>query len=484
MKHEVILKLLEAKRHSDKANYLRKSEIVKELLRMHPKQFKIDSRQTHTVGLTHMPSGFKIHATKGTLPPEFLELQKAAGLPPGLVNLLAKGVRGVGAMKKMWNPNALNPTYGQAAATQARRGLHTLMDGNDTFYKPGLVSKMIPSINKISDPTQLAKSKGLLVDLFGANSALEQPAAEAVKNIKGLNYKPLSMAPSDATKLDEVAPNIFGKHIPPTEPLDAMLSRNNLSWNNHKGARQALNTENPNGWLVKDINGAAGQGITTDQSKNFKLPQMTGNNMVQQRRPLKQVFDPTSPTGKVNQEFRVHVLNGKVVPHATLERGQIPGTDNVSYLRGIKSMLLPGRSVSQVEDYSRQVMSDVKHKAWSKGAYGMDVAIGADGKPFLIEANPTLASGPGAGASSYLLNNPLIQQAHAAAIKGQVPGYVLARRGLYGAAAAGATTAGAQELTPDAPPPPPPHTPWEGLMSRIKQLVTPTPQPQVNTGRV
>ena len=152
-------------------------------------------------------------------------------------------------------------------------------------------------------------------------------------------------------------------------------------------------------------------------------------------------------------------------------------------------MLLPGRSVSQVEDYGRQVMSDVKHKAWSKGAYGMDVGMGADGKPFLIEANPTLASGPGAGASSYLLNNPLIQQAHAAAIKGQVPGYVLARRGLYGAAGAGvagAGVAGAQELTQNTPPPPPPPppTPWENIVSHIKQLVTPIPQPQVNTGRV
>ena len=89
-KKEIILKLLEAKRHSDKGQYTQKREIIHHLLQKYPKQFKIDSRQFHTVGLTHTPSRFKIHTVKSGLPDEFLqkaaayiELQKIVGIVLG-----------------------------------------------------------------------------------------------------------------------------------------------------------------------------------------------------------------------------------------------------------------------------------------------------------------------------------------------------------------------------------------------------------------
>lgn len=69
----VLHKLLQAKKHSDKSNYTQKTEIVRNLLIERPNEFYIDSRQSATVGLTHRPTGFKIHLRKGALPFEFLE---------------------------------------------------------------------------------------------------------------------------------------------------------------------------------------------------------------------------------------------------------------------------------------------------------------------------------------------------------------------------------------------------------------------------
>jgi hypothetical protein len=75
--NSIILQLIQAKKHSDKGEYTQKKEIIRLLLSNHPSQFHIDSRQTHTVGLTHKPSGFKIHTLKSGLPDEFTMLKTA-----------------------------------------------------------------------------------------------------------------------------------------------------------------------------------------------------------------------------------------------------------------------------------------------------------------------------------------------------------------------------------------------------------------------
>ncbi len=67
------MELLKAKRHSDKCEYHQKKEIIRHLLTENPEQFIIDSRQRHTVGLTHKPSRFKIHTLKSGLPDTFLQ---------------------------------------------------------------------------------------------------------------------------------------------------------------------------------------------------------------------------------------------------------------------------------------------------------------------------------------------------------------------------------------------------------------------------
>ena len=62
-------KLIEAKKLSDKNEYGKKNEVLAELLNKYPKEFKIDSSlNSKYVGLTHKPSGFRIHAPRTLIP--------------------------------------------------------------------------------------------------------------------------------------------------------------------------------------------------------------------------------------------------------------------------------------------------------------------------------------------------------------------------------------------------------------------------------
>ena len=61
--------LLEAKKRSDINDYATKNSILAELLHKSPGQFKIDSElNSKYVGLTHTPTGFRIHAPRRIIP--------------------------------------------------------------------------------------------------------------------------------------------------------------------------------------------------------------------------------------------------------------------------------------------------------------------------------------------------------------------------------------------------------------------------------
>ena len=75
---EVLFQLLKAKRHSDRGEYTHKRQILEKLLKENPEQFRIDSRQTHTVGITHNPTSFRIHTPKGAVPHSMLYKLKTA----------------------------------------------------------------------------------------------------------------------------------------------------------------------------------------------------------------------------------------------------------------------------------------------------------------------------------------------------------------------------------------------------------------------
>jgi hypothetical protein len=66
-----LTKLLEAKDLSDKRQYTAKNRILADLVNANPKNFFIDSElNSRYVGLTHKPTGFKIHTHKKILPPQ------------------------------------------------------------------------------------------------------------------------------------------------------------------------------------------------------------------------------------------------------------------------------------------------------------------------------------------------------------------------------------------------------------------------------
>jgi hypothetical protein len=64
-----LTRLIEAKKKSDNNDYDGKNRILADLLRNNPRQFKIDSvLDAKYVGLTHKPTGFKIHAPRTLVP--------------------------------------------------------------------------------------------------------------------------------------------------------------------------------------------------------------------------------------------------------------------------------------------------------------------------------------------------------------------------------------------------------------------------------
>jgi hypothetical protein len=61
--------LIKAKKMSDQKDYVHKNEVIRRLLEKNPKAFKVDSHlNSDYVGLTHIKSGFKIHAPKSIVP--------------------------------------------------------------------------------------------------------------------------------------------------------------------------------------------------------------------------------------------------------------------------------------------------------------------------------------------------------------------------------------------------------------------------------
>ena len=64
---QVLYALMQAKAHSDLGDYPSKNVILKEMIKARPEEFTIDSEKGDVIGLTHLPSNFKIHTVKDQL---------------------------------------------------------------------------------------------------------------------------------------------------------------------------------------------------------------------------------------------------------------------------------------------------------------------------------------------------------------------------------------------------------------------------------
>ena len=72
-------KLLKAKAHSDNRDYPAKTTIVRDMAKLDPKAFYIDSEKDGILGLTHKKLKFKLHLPKREI--QDLKLSKAASVP-------------------------------------------------------------------------------------------------------------------------------------------------------------------------------------------------------------------------------------------------------------------------------------------------------------------------------------------------------------------------------------------------------------------
>jgi len=68
--------LIKAKKMSDQKDYIHKNEIIRKMLEKNPTAFKVDSHLNRGyVGITHIKSGFKIHAPKHIVPSSLINPQ-------------------------------------------------------------------------------------------------------------------------------------------------------------------------------------------------------------------------------------------------------------------------------------------------------------------------------------------------------------------------------------------------------------------------
>jgi ADP-ribose pyrophosphatase YjhB (NUDIX family) len=66
----ILAQLLKAKGESDRKNYPAKHDLLRRLIKESPGEFRIDSEEGGIYGLTHAPTGFKIHMPRAAAPPE------------------------------------------------------------------------------------------------------------------------------------------------------------------------------------------------------------------------------------------------------------------------------------------------------------------------------------------------------------------------------------------------------------------------------
>jgi hypothetical protein len=64
----VLPRLLAAKAESDRRNYAAKHALIRQLLRERPDDFFVDSESGGILGLTHQPSGFRMHVPARIVP--------------------------------------------------------------------------------------------------------------------------------------------------------------------------------------------------------------------------------------------------------------------------------------------------------------------------------------------------------------------------------------------------------------------------------
>ena len=135
---------------------------------------------------------------------------------------------------------------------------------------------------------------------------------------------------------------------------------------------------------------------------------------------------------KGTKEYRVHALDGKVIPYATVGRGSV--------LSMLNPLYTPTHRAAEAEVQRALRRLPLKYR---KGSYGFDVAKLRDGSMRIIESNPAGSS----GASGFLTDGRVIDATLAAA-KGRLPALEWARRGTLAGVGTVGTAAAVNAMQP------------------------------------
>jgi hypothetical protein len=80
--HPALPALRAAKEHSDAGDYSMKHKLIRQNMRRHAEDWSIDSDDGKgIVGVTHIPTGFRLHMPKGVVDPDVLRYHNAAQMP-------------------------------------------------------------------------------------------------------------------------------------------------------------------------------------------------------------------------------------------------------------------------------------------------------------------------------------------------------------------------------------------------------------------
>jgi hypothetical protein len=191
----------------------------------------------------------------------------------------------------------------------------------------------------------------------------------------------------------------------------------------------------PDGWVVKDSQGAAGSGIYTKTGSENAIVQNFSKSEIRKIEYIVESYDEgiANPRG----QYRVHgyVRNGKVeiVPYATGNRF----SKNPYMIRT--------RSVTTIEDAASAFAANMTELK-DGDVFGFDVVQKQDGTLEVVEVNPTdqATEESYAGRSGYL-DNPFYNIALASHIQGRTPAHVLIAR--IAARSAVSQSSPSQEIT-------------------------------------
>jgi len=111
---DFVPELLRAKEESDRKNYSVKHAILRKLIKESPGEFVIDSEEGGAYGITHKPSGFKIHILKAVAPPELTRAQPEKQDKATVLNRIMKKHPSLGTKEEVETLYHGSPTGGIA----------------------------------------------------------------------------------------------------------------------------------------------------------------------------------------------------------------------------------------------------------------------------------------------------------------------------------------------------------------------------------